>query len=351
MCGIVGYVGRRPGKPIILDGLRRLEYRGYDSAGIALIESRWHRDRCAPSVTSTRSSRPRVRTGPRPTSVSATLAGRRTAGPARRTPTRTPTAAAGSPSSSTASSRTTRSCATSSPVRGHVFSSETDAEVVVHLIEEHIVPGLTEAVRTAVGSLEGHYAFCAISADEPDIVVGTRNECPLVVGVGEDEMFFASAIPAFLAHTSKVGRARRRRRRHAPRRRRGVLRRRGLFAGPRGDHRPLGRRRRGEGRLRDLHAQGDPRAARGTARHARRTPAGGRRRRPLGGRAGRRDAAPPAAHLHRRLRHLLPRRADRQLRDRAAGPRAGADRRGQRVPLSRAGVRRRHAGHRHHAVG
>ena len=88
--------------------------------------------------------------------------------------------------------------------RGHEFKSETDAEVVAHLIEEHIGDGLTAAVRATVASLDGHYAFCALSADEPDIVVGTRNECPLVVGVGEDEMFFASAIPAFLAHTSTI---------------------------------------------------------------------------------------------------------------------------------------------------
>ena len=88
--------------------------------------------------------------------------------------------------------------------RGHTFSSETDAEVVAHLIEEHMDEGLPGAVRAALREMDGHYAFCAISADEPDVVVGTRHECPLVVGVGDDEMFFASAIPAFLTHTRRV---------------------------------------------------------------------------------------------------------------------------------------------------
>jgi glutamine---fructose-6-phosphate transaminase (isomerizing) len=203
MCGIVGYVGRRPGKPIILDGLRRLEYRGYDSAGVALIESGGietvravgNLDALFAAV-GENGSEARVGLG------------------------HTRWATHGRPSEENAHPHTDCSGRISIVVngivenykelrdqlakRGHVFSSETDAEVVVHLIEEHIADGLTAAVRSAVGSLQGHYAFCAISADEPDIVVGTRSECPLVVGVGEDEMFFASAIPAFLAHTSKI---------------------------------------------------------------------------------------------------------------------------------------------------
>jgi glucosamine--fructose-6-phosphate aminotransferase (isomerizing) len=85
-----------------------------------------------------------------------------------------------------------------------VFSSETDAEVVAHLIEEHIGEGLTAAVRATVRRLEGHFAFCAISAAEPDKVVGTRREAPLVVGYGDGEMFIASAVVAFLAHTRRI---------------------------------------------------------------------------------------------------------------------------------------------------
>ncbi len=84
---------------------------------------------------------------------------------------------------------------------GAEFTSETDAEVVAHLISSHYQGDLVEAVRLAYGELRGHYAFVAMSADEPEVLVGARKECPLVVGVGEDEAFIASAIPAFLAET------------------------------------------------------------------------------------------------------------------------------------------------------
>ncbi len=75
---------------------------------------------------------------------------------------------------------------------------------MAHLIEESIGGGLAPAVRATVRRLEGNYAFCAISADEPQLIVGTRHEAPLVVGLGDDEAFIASAIPAFLAHTRRV---------------------------------------------------------------------------------------------------------------------------------------------------
>jgi glucosamine--fructose-6-phosphate aminotransferase (isomerizing) len=91
---------------------------------------------------------------------------------------------------------------------GHIFASETDAEAVAHLIEKHLDllgPGhLPEAVRLAYLELRGHYAFVAIAADEPETIVGARKECPLVVGVGENEHFIASAIPAFLRETRNV---------------------------------------------------------------------------------------------------------------------------------------------------
>ena len=83
---------------------------------------------------------------------------------------------------------------------GAEFTSETDAEVVAHLIAQSLPTGdLVEASALAYGELRGHYAFVAMCADEPEVLVGARKECPLVVGVGEDEHFIASAIPAFLA--------------------------------------------------------------------------------------------------------------------------------------------------------
>jgi glucosamine--fructose-6-phosphate aminotransferase (isomerizing) len=87
---------------------------------------------------------------------------------------------------------------------GHEFTSETDAEIVAHLIERHYDGDLTEAVRKAFGDLRGHYAFVAMHNDHADTLVAARKECPLVVGLGEDENFIASAIPAFLAETRRA---------------------------------------------------------------------------------------------------------------------------------------------------
>jgi glucosamine--fructose-6-phosphate aminotransferase (isomerizing) len=87
---------------------------------------------------------------------------------------------------------------------GAEFTSETDAEVVAHLIAHHYDGDLVEAVRAAYNDLRGHYAFVAMTADEPDVLVGARKECPLIVGVGEGEQFLASAIPAFLRETRNV---------------------------------------------------------------------------------------------------------------------------------------------------
>ena len=87
---------------------------------------------------------------------------------------------------------------------GAEFTSETDAEVVAHLIAHRYEGDLVEAVRTAYNELRGHYAFVAMSADEPGLLVGARKECPLVVGIGEGEQFLASAIPAFLRETRRI---------------------------------------------------------------------------------------------------------------------------------------------------
>jgi glucosamine--fructose-6-phosphate aminotransferase (isomerizing) len=88
---------------------------------------------------------------------------------------------------------------------GAVFTSETDAEVIAHLVAHHCAQGsLVEAVRAAYAEMRGHYAFVAMSADEPGVLVGARKECPLLVGRGDGEQFIASAVPAFLASTRRV---------------------------------------------------------------------------------------------------------------------------------------------------
>jgi glutamine---fructose-6-phosphate transaminase (isomerizing) len=87
---------------------------------------------------------------------------------------------------------------------GCVFTSETDAEVIAHLIAAHYADDLAEAVRLAFNELEGHYAFVAMALEEPDVLVGARKECPLIIGRGEGEQFVASAVPAFLSQTRRV---------------------------------------------------------------------------------------------------------------------------------------------------
>ena len=350
MCGIVGYAGTRPGKAIIFDGLRRLEYRGYDSAGLALME---------------KGGIETVHAVGNLDALAAALGDNHSDACVGLGHTRWATH--GRPSDENAHPHDDCTHGVSIVLngiienykelraelgaRGHTFTSETDAEVVAHLIEEHLGDGLAAAVRAIVPRLEGYFAFCALSVAEPDLVVGTRKEAPLggrsrrrrdVHRLGAGRLSAAHA-----AHQ----RARRRRRGRAAGRRRRVQRPRRPAAGAAGRRGRLGRRRRREGRLRDVHAQGDPRAARGAARHDRRPPARRRHRRSERGRHRRRAVAPHTAHLHRRLRHQLPRRAHRELRHRAARARAGADRRRQRVPLPPAGARRRDAGHRHHAVG
>jgi glucosamine--fructose-6-phosphate aminotransferase (isomerizing) len=200
MCGIVGYAGHRPGKAILLDGLRRLEYRGYDSAGIVFVDGQGlDMVRAVGNLDALYAA-----AGPNGSQATVGLG-------------HTRWATHGRPSEENAHPHEDCSGRISIVVngivenykelraelsaRGHTLQSETDAEVIAHLLEENMDDGLTAAVCSVLGKLEGYYAFCAVSADEPELIVGTRKQAPLVVGVGEDEMFFASAIPAFLAHT------------------------------------------------------------------------------------------------------------------------------------------------------
>ena len=194
MCGIVGYVGHRPARPILLDGLKRLEYRGYDSAGIATLEA----DGIATvrAVGNLGELEAAIGSGASPSSSCVGLG-------------HTRWATHGRPSEQNAhphSDCTGRISIVLNGIienyselrqrlaaQGHRLSSGTDAEVVAHLIEDRREKGLVEAVRGAVGDLQGHFAFCALSLDEPDLLVGTRREAPLVVGVGDGETFFASA--------------------------------------------------------------------------------------------------------------------------------------------------------------
>jgi glucosamine--fructose-6-phosphate aminotransferase (isomerizing) len=204
MCGIIGYVGPRACKPLLLYGLERLEYRGYDSAGIVLRED--------DSLDYVRAVGNLAQL-----KAAASLNGSKaTTGLGH-----TRWATHGRVSEENAHPLTGcedgdlavvlngivenyRELKQSLQDDGHTFSSETDAEVVAHLIERHYDGDLAEAVKRAYRELEGHFAFVVIHHDHPDLLVGARLQCPLVVGVADGEMFLGSNAAAFLRDTRRV---------------------------------------------------------------------------------------------------------------------------------------------------
>jgi glucosamine--fructose-6-phosphate aminotransferase (isomerizing) len=212
MCGIVGYVGKRPCRDLLINGLQKLEYRGYDSAGISLLaDGEIDTVRAVGNLANLREAVGMGSNGDGNGAVA--LA----APPATIGLAHTRWATHGRVTEANAHPHGDCSDAVHivlngivenhSELRqqlrdeGHSFSSETDAEIVAHLIEKHYDGNLTAAVRAAFADLRGHYAFAAMHADHPDTLVAARQECPLIVGEGEGETFIASAIPAFLAET------------------------------------------------------------------------------------------------------------------------------------------------------
>jgi glutamine---fructose-6-phosphate transaminase (isomerizing) len=216
MCGIVGYVGKRPCRDLLIEGLQKLEYRGYDSAGLSLLEDG--------EIESVRA------VGNLQNLRDAVAADDRSNGDGGGVAVAAPPATIGLAHTRWAThGRVTEENAhphgdcsddvhivlngivenhselrTQLREEGHIFSSETDAEIVAHLIEKHYDSDLTEAVRAAFSDLRGHYAFAAMHSAHQDVLVAARQECPLVVGLGPDETFIASAIPAFLPETREA---------------------------------------------------------------------------------------------------------------------------------------------------
>jgi glucosamine--fructose-6-phosphate aminotransferase (isomerizing) len=211
MCGIVGYVGKRPVQDVLLEGLRKLEYRGYDSAGISVIAG--DEIESVRAVGNLSHLDAAIHSGGGAVAVAAPPAttgightrwathGRVTeenAHPHFDTTDRVHVVVNGIVENYMALKRRLSDM-------GAIFTSETDAEVIAHLVAHHMAAGdLVEAVRRAYGELRGHFAFVAMSLDAPETLVGARKECPLIVGRGEGEQFVASAVPAFLAHTRTV---------------------------------------------------------------------------------------------------------------------------------------------------
>ena len=204
MCGIIGYVGLRECKPLLLQGLERLEYRGYDSSGIALLEDG--------DLEYVRAVGPLGnlidRAGPNSSAATTGL------GHTRWATHGGVTEANAHPLAGCEASKLSivlngivenyRELKASLGEEGHTFSSETDAETVTHLIERYYDGDLPAAVRRAFAELEGHFAFVVIHRDHPGLLVGARHQVPLVVGLGVDENFLASNAAAFLRETRTV---------------------------------------------------------------------------------------------------------------------------------------------------
>jgi glucosamine--fructose-6-phosphate aminotransferase (isomerizing) len=223
MCGIVGYVGSREARPLLLSGLQMLEYRGYDSAGIAVMNGAGvHTVRAIGNLAALRAA---VVADDATGAAGTGADGAQTAGAVAET---APHTGLGHTRWATHGRVTV---ANAHPhcdhlgrahivmngivenyvvlkeelaAAGDVFSSDTDAEVIAHLIAKYDAGDFVEAVRKAYLRLEGHYAFVAMGSEHPGLLVGVRKECPLLVGRGDGEQFIGSAVPAFLSETRDV---------------------------------------------------------------------------------------------------------------------------------------------------
>ncbi|MCK6529867.1 glutamine--fructose-6-phosphate transaminase (isomerizing) [Myxococcota bacterium] len=202
MCGIVGYVGERDALPILLEGLKRLEYRGYDSSGVALpVRGRLKVHKKAGKI------REMERTLPQGLSGTSGIA-------------HTRWATHGAPTDLNAHPHVSNdgriavvhngiienyaALKTMLQQDGCVFASETDTEVFAHLIAKFYRDDLESAVRNAIHYIKGTYGIAVVASDRPDEVVCARNGSPIVLGIGEKEMFVASDVTAIIAHTQQV---------------------------------------------------------------------------------------------------------------------------------------------------
>jgi glucosamine--fructose-6-phosphate aminotransferase (isomerizing) len=205
VCGIIGYVGPKQVQPLLLHGLQRLEYRGYDSAGVALLEpDGLHHVRAVGNLANLKhaassNGRSQATTGLGHTRWA-------THGGVTESNAHPLTGCEDGAMSIVLNGivENYRELKAGLEAEGHTFSSETDAETVAHLLERHYDGDLLEAARLALGEMEGHFSFVVIHANHPDELVGARFQTPLVVGLGEGENFLASNAAAFLRETRRV---------------------------------------------------------------------------------------------------------------------------------------------------
>jgi glucosamine--fructose-6-phosphate aminotransferase (isomerizing) len=201
MCGIVGYIGDRQPLPIILDGLRRLEYRGYDSAGLAVVNG-GHEIAVRRASGKLRNLEEAVRERP--------VEGIYGIGHTRWATHGRPTEENAHPHADSKGDIVVVHNGIVEnylPLKqrlveeGHTFKSETDTEVIAHLIEQNFHGNLEDAVRKAVLQLTGVFALGVIARSDPGKIVGARQGPPIVIGLGQNEYFLASDVPAILSHT------------------------------------------------------------------------------------------------------------------------------------------------------
>jgi glutamine---fructose-6-phosphate transaminase (isomerizing) len=201
MCGIVGYIGNHKAVPIILEGLKRLEYRGYDSAGLAVY--------CGDNQMEVRRAKGKLRNLEEAVRMNP-VDGSSGIGHTR-------WATHGRPTEENAHPH--RDCKgdvvvvhngivenylplkTRLAAEGHIFKTETDTEVIAHLVEKYFQGNLENAVRSAVKDLTGVFALAVISRSDPNKIVAARSGPPVVIGIGDNEYFVASDVPAILSHT------------------------------------------------------------------------------------------------------------------------------------------------------
>ncbi|MFL5328117.1 MAG: glutamine--fructose-6-phosphate transaminase (isomerizing) [Gemmataceae bacterium] len=206
MCGIVGYVGRREAEPILMEGLRRLEYRGYDSSGIATLAGpKLHMRKKAGRLAELAEV---LRTRPVPGCVGLSHTRWATHGAPNDINAHPQMGGKGEPVVAVVHNGVIENFAIFKRqllAEGYEFRSETDTEVVAHLIARHLDGGdLVSAVRKVLPMLKGTYGLAVISSKQPDTIVGARLGSPLVVGIGDGENFLASDASALMGHTDKV---------------------------------------------------------------------------------------------------------------------------------------------------
>ena len=208
MCGIIGYTGPRPAAPLLIESLRRLEYRGYDSAGLAILDT----EESGGRSTLVKSER-KVADLAAQLEQTGMPEGNLGIGHTRWATHGRPTVVNAHPHTDCTGRihlihngiiENFRELRAELSARGHEFLSDTDTEVVPHLIEDLYRGNLVAAVRAALRRLHGAYALVIFSADEPDLIVGARLNAPLVVGLGQGETFVSSDITALIPYTKRI---------------------------------------------------------------------------------------------------------------------------------------------------